>query len=153
PENIFLCDDARGHLQPKLIDFGIAWSSERAQRATQSGMLLGTPHYMAPERFERGQSGPTGDIWAFTVVLYELVTGVKPFDGATLVALGSAVCAQAPVFVPDLIDPELWPIIERGLQKAPANRWPDFRSLGEALASWLLSLGVTEDITGAALTE
>ncbi len=175
PDNIMLCQIGQARIQPKLIDFGLArapladggaapeGASHGARRSatpdrtgnrprTGAGQLVGSPHYMAPEQFLGESARAETDIWSFSVVLYELIAGAPPFDGTTFWALANAICNERP---PPLaaVDPELWAIIERGLEKRPSDRWNGFRSLGEALASWLLSNGVSEDITGARISE
>lgn len=84
PGNILVGDDGR----PKVIDFGIARAPEdelAAQtRATRTGQLLGTLHYMAPEQFVAGKGTPVvdarTDVYALGVVLYELISGARPYE-------------------------------------------------------------------------
>jgi serine/threonine-protein kinase len=97
PENIFLAVDAQGKEVTKLIDFGLSkLISEHDRLAiTGSGHLLGTPYYMAPEQL-RGQTDvdARADVWAFGVVLFELVAGRRPFVGPTYPDLSRQVLRQ-----------------------------------------------------------
>jgi serine/threonine protein kinase len=92
PANIFLQQDAEG-VYPKILDFGIsrslAASAERPSAvATQQGLVMGTPHYMAPE-LARGEADidKRADIYAMGAILYEGITGELPFDAETVGAL------------------------------------------------------------------
>ena len=68
---------------PKITDFGLAQTIEGGQTMTQSGLLVGTPRYMAPEQAggQRALVGPATDIYALGVILYQLITGQLPFQG------------------------------------------------------------------------
>ncbi len=153
PENIFLSFDAEGACQPKLLDFGVARMVDNPRRLTLDGFMLGTPYYMAPELIRGRTAEYAADIWAFCVVLYELVTGVCPFNGPTYVHLVQAIAEQAPRSFADhgIDEPELWSIVERGLNKDPARRWGSMRELGQALAIFLKGRGIDEDILGTSL--
>lgn len=80
PENIFLTQDANGEELVKLLDFGIARSAQDA-RLTGAGEVFGTPQYMAPERITSIDAGPSADLYALGVILYEMIAGQLPFDG------------------------------------------------------------------------
>ena len=79
PENIFVCQRDDGTDLAKLLDFGIA-RSRQDSRLTGAGELFGTPQYMAPERIERGEAGPSVDLYAVGIIYYEMVTGRLPFE-------------------------------------------------------------------------
>ena len=79
PENIFICRRDDGTDLAKLLDFGIA-RSRQDSRLTGAGELFGTPQYMAPERIERGEAGPSVDLYALGIIYFEMVTGKLPFD-------------------------------------------------------------------------
>jgi eukaryotic-like serine/threonine-protein kinase len=79
PENIFVVTQKDGTDVAKLLDFGIA-KSRTDSRLTGAGELFGTPQYMAPERIERGETGPSVDLYAIGVIFWEMVTGKLPFD-------------------------------------------------------------------------
>jgi len=83
PANVFLCRDAAGRLSAKVLDFGMAkllWAS----RETDPAMALGTPVYMAPEQVRHNSVTYAVDIYGSGVMLFEMLTGQKPFVGTTL---------------------------------------------------------------------
>jgi eukaryotic-like serine/threonine-protein kinase len=153
PENIFVAKEDGQRLQPKIVDFGIAKLEEGDSRVTRTGALLGSPAYMSPEQARGDDVDHRADIWSLCVVLYEIITGRIPFEGKNANATLYAIIANEP---PPLVmfasgDDELWTILSIGLAKDPDKRWQAMRTLGEALARWLRSRGVNEDVTGAAL--
>jgi len=93
------------------------------------------------------------DIWSFSVVLYEAISGVRPFEGDNYNAVIVAVAEDKPV--PSTLhvagDQSLWAILERGLKKNRSERWQSMREMGVALAEWLADQGVGEDICGTSL--
>ncbi|MBW2527712.1 MAG: hypothetical protein JRI23_26260, partial [Deltaproteobacteria bacterium] len=95
----------------------------------------------------------SADIWAFCVVLYELVTGKLPFTGKNMLALLRSIVEDAAPTVLDhgIDDPELAEILDKGLQKEPAHRWQSMGELGKALAGLLLDRGVQHDVSGIRL--
>ncbi|MET0594072.1 MAG: serine/threonine-protein kinase, partial [Polyangiaceae bacterium] len=81
PDNIFLSHEAGGRLQPKVLDFGIA-KAERSvsPHLTREGTVLGSPAYMSPEQARGiGDVDARSDIWALSIVLYQVLTGELPF--------------------------------------------------------------------------
>ena len=139
PGNLFLCDDGR----VKLLDFGLAVAHFPDQDAARIG---GTPGYMSPEQI-RGEShlidGRT-DVWAFGVVLYEMLTGVKPFAAkdanATKARTLFKFAAPPRQLNPD-IDLELQRIILRCLEPLIKSRYGSVADLREDLAHWLDACG------------
>jgi serine/threonine-protein kinase len=84
PENIIL--DATG--SAKLMDFGLARPVARAEAGqTQAGMIVGTPHYLAPEQLQGLDPDTRSDVYACGVVLYEIFTGALPFGGDNPMAI------------------------------------------------------------------
>jgi serine/threonine-protein kinase len=135
--------------EPMVSDFGIALaaSSDVATRLTETGLSLGTPHYLSPEQAtgERGV-GPGADIWALGCVLYEMLAGEPPFGGATAQAvLGKIVTADAPSAtaarktVPAHIDA----VIRKSLERVPADRFRSAAELARALADPTFRHGTT----------
>lgn len=158
PENLFLARDEYERLQPKIVDFGVARFLEGGNTMTRSGALMGTPDYMAPEQARGEPNIDHGvDVWGLSVVLYELVAGVRPFGNpeANYLAALRAIVHDDPDPRPCLENPSaddaLWLIIERGLRKNTRERWDTMRVLGEALALWLYERGVREDVLGSSL--
>ncbi|WP_437587548.1 protein kinase domain-containing protein [Sorangium sp. So ce1000] len=155
PANILIVPDGAGGYVPKVVDFGIAKLANVASPAiTQRGMIVGSPEYMSPEQAD-GQLdvGEQTDVWAFCVVMYELITGQRPFSGETLSAVIVAIFSKEPAPTTELGagDDALWAILRRGLAKSPADRWPSMRALGRALAAWAVERGVTADVAGTSL--
>ena len=79
PENVLLSDD--GHV--KVADFGLARAVANATSHTTSGILMGTVGYLSPEQVERGIADPRSDVYAAGILLFEMLTGDKPYDGET----------------------------------------------------------------------
>jgi serine/threonine-protein kinase len=152
PENVFLAETELG-LQAKLLDFGISRKTDRARRLTVRETALGTPDYMSPEQARGETSDAHTDQWSFCVVLYEAITNQRPFEAENYNALLRSIIEDAPKPLAEhgLNEPSLWQILARGLAKAPAQRYPTIRHLGQALAHWLLERGVQEDAVGTSL--
>jgi len=154
PENVILASDEAGRIQPKLLDFGIASMVETSTRLTLEGTVLGTPDYMSPEQ-ARGSHDMDhrSDVWSFSVMLYELLTGHLPFNGRNYNALLYSIVHEQPKPIMEFAagDKQLWRVVERGLRKDPSDRWETIRVMGEALALWLYERGVREDVCAASL--
>lgn len=153
PANLVLVRDGR-RIVPKLIDFGIAFTATRALDGPREA-LVGSPAYMAPEQIRGGQeSDARSDVWSVCVVLYELVSGRRPFGGPGSISIVHDVLRVDPPR-PEVLEPHprLWEIIERGLAKAPDGRFPTMAALGRALAQWAIASGVAHDVTGASLVD
>jgi molecular chaperone DnaK len=125
----------------KIVDFGIAKSatSDGDKDLTQVGMLVGTPHYMAPEQID-GVVDTRSDIYALGVVLYELATGVPPFDSDSLVGVLVKHKCDAPPAVHQHeaaaeISPELEAVILKCLEKDPDERYQGAAELAAALTA------------------
>ena len=155
PDNIMLARIDGGRIQPKLVDFGIAKLSFGDPGGVNTGALvIGTPGYMSPEQAGGGEIvDHRTDIWSFSALLYEMVSGDTPFPSVnTLEALVSVIRDPVPSLLGERVkDAALWAILERGLQKDPRERWESMRAIGEALTEWLHARGVAEDISGVPL--
>ena len=121
PGNIMVLPDGR----VKIMDFGIARLQE-SEVKTHTGVLLGSPQYMAPEQVAGHAIDRRADIFSLGVVLYEMLTGVKPFDAADLTQLLFWV-VNLPHKPPSERNPSLPPVIDyviaRALKKDPAERY------------------------------
>ncbi len=156
PDNVFIANDEEGQLQPKLVDFGIVKHELQNgdTQLTQVGAVLGSPDYMSPEQ-ARGLDSidHRSDIWSFSVVLYETICGVPPFQSASYNALLRLIVETEPLSLRDLqaADQELSNIVARGLSKDPGARFDSIGQLGKALAGWLSAQGINEDACGVSL--
>lgn len=158
PDNVFIAKTDGGNVQPKLLDFGIAKLRGQgtffSTKLTQAGTLIGSPDYMSPEQ-ARGELDldARSDVWAICVLAYECLVGKPPFHGDNYNALLWSIIHDEPVPITvfQAGDSELWRILKTGFAKDRTQRWESARRLGEALASWLESHGVVEDICNRSL--
>jgi Tol biopolymer transport system component/predicted Ser/Thr protein kinase len=138
PANIKLTPDGK----VKVLDFGLAKSIEPTGsttpnsptltlRATQAGVIMGTAAYMAPEQARGKVVDKRADIWAFGVVLYEMLTGRQLFGGDTVTDILASVVKDAPDLnaLPAGTSPHIRRLLSRCLQKDPSRR---LRDIGEA---------------------
>jgi serine/threonine-protein kinase len=139
PENLFLTDVGDGGDQIKVLDFGIAkLRPVDGQAATRTGSTFGTTHYMSPEQ-ARGASEVDArtDVWSMGVVLYELLSGRKPFDAEQPLNVVHQILNATP---PPLATARpglprgLVAAVERALRKDADARFPSIRALATALA-------------------
>lgn len=137
PENFLLTVTPEHQWHPKLLDFGIAKLDAQGMELTRTNALLGTPCYMSPEQVMQARSiDGRADQWSIGVVLYEALTGRKPFYSDTLLVLMTAITSEDPpplrAMRPD-VDPALEAVIARAMQRRPEDRYPTMRDLGRAL--------------------
>jgi TolB-like protein/Flp pilus assembly protein TadD len=125
----------------KVLDFGLAkrlddQNTDEITRLrtslTEPGMVVGTLGYMAPEQLRGEAADARSDIWALGVVLYEMASGVRPFQGQTGYALTSAILKEAPRPLPAAVPAEVGATITRCLEKEPGRR---FQQAGEVRAA------------------
>jgi serine/threonine-protein kinase len=134
PGNVLLTGDGT----PKISDFGLARRLDDGAGATQSGVPLGTPSYMAPEQ-ARGQAhaiGPTTDVYALGAILYELLTGRPPFRAETAAETVLQVIYQEPAAPSRLnarVPRDLETICLKCLRKEPDKRYPSAVALFDDL--------------------
>jgi tetratricopeptide (TPR) repeat protein/predicted Ser/Thr protein kinase len=122
PSNIMLTADRRA----KVMDFGLARMSMIGTNLTKSGTVLGTLHYMSPEQLQGFPVDQRSDIFSFGVVLYEMLTGKRPFDADYQAALLYAIINQDPVRADELIPSlprTLADTVVRCLAKRPEDRY------------------------------
>ncbi len=136
PENILVHDGRR-----VVADFGIALAVTTAggTRLTETGLSLGTPHYMSPEQAmgERALDARTV-VYALACVLYEMLTGEPPFDGPTAQAVVAKVVTAEPVEPTELrktVPRHVAAAVLTGLQKLPADRFGSTAEFAEQLAT------------------
>jgi len=137
PSNILLTESG----EPLVSDFGLAKFLDSQTEMTQTGQQLGTPAYMAPEQTSVGAGKVTAlsDIWTLGVILYELLTGNRPFT-AVGSDLSHEICAAQPRRPSRLrseLGKDLETIILKCLEKEPAHRYPSAAALADDLEHWL----------------
>lgn len=136
PENVFLAEQGRRRV-PKLLDFGISKVRLPNIKATEVGVMMGTPAYMAPEQVQGSRDAdPRTDVWAIGIMLYELIAGRLPFDAEDAPALFVAIATKdVPLLrdvVPD-VSPKISTITERCTRRMPAERYPSALELARDL--------------------
>ncbi|HKI38753.1 MAG TPA: serine/threonine-protein kinase [Gemmataceae bacterium] len=126
----------------KLTDFGLAKLAEAPQRLTQTGVVRGTPLYMAPERFQEGPAEPDGrsDVYSLGAVLYEALAGVPPFQGASVADVVHQVASVEPVPLRQRrgeVPRDLETICLKCLEKEPVRRYASAEALADDLRRFL----------------
>jgi serine/threonine-protein kinase len=131
PGNILIDHDV------KVTDFGIARAVAEASM-TVTGTTLGSVHYFSPEQARGDEVTGQSDVYALGIVLYEMLTGRRPFEGdsAAGVALKRLTEDPLPPTVHGPVPPGLSAIVMRALEREPAKRFPDAGAFAEALRVW-----------------
>ena len=114
----------------KVVDFGIARVLQSSK--TQTGMLIGTFAYMAPEQYHGEHADERSDLWSFGVLLYELVCYQRPFKGDSPANLMHSICDQVPASLREAATdcpPELGTVLCKVLEKSPADRYQSMEDL------------------------
>ena len=124
----------------KVMDFGIARLRETsaATRLTRAGMIMGTPLYMAPEQIEGGEVTEKTDIYAFGIVLYEMLSGVVPFRAPTPAAILMKHLKEIPPPLRKLrgdVPVAVEKVVSRALEKKPERRPATMVEIVESLRS------------------
>ena len=148
PHNVILDEEGRA----RVTDFGIARAG--ASDMTMTGSIMGTAQYLSPEQAQGHVVSGSSDLYSIGVILYELLTGVVPFDGETAVAIAfKQVSAQArpPSEVNPAVPPALDAIVLRALAKDPAQRYADADEFIAALQRERQALPTAPGATGAAV--
>jgi serine/threonine-protein kinase len=142
PENVFLTGDL-AHIETgtvKVIDFGISKvASAGGESLTKTGMVMGTPDYMAPEQARGDKVDARADIYAVGAILYRALTGKKPFEGLDPMATLTAVLTTEPER-PSVLEPNvplaLELVVQRAMAKAPKDRYQTMEELEGDLAQF-----------------
>jgi len=138
----------------KVLDFGLArigapvTMDERTltKALTAKGEILGTLHYMSPEQLQGGEADAPSDIFSFGLVLYELLTGKRAFDGPSPASLIAAILERPAPSVGEVGSPALERVVHRCLEKNPENRWQSARDLRAEL-EWIASAPASTAVT------
>jgi serine/threonine protein kinase len=138
---------------PKITDFGLAKRLDGGSGQTRSGAILGTPSYMAPEQARgRGELGPATDVYALGVILYELLTGRPPFEGASPAETIAQVLEEEPISPARLrptLPRDLVTICLKCLEKDPRRRYASAAALADDLHRFLAGMPIRARPVGA----
>jgi len=143
PENVFLSQQGKAGVRiPKLLDFGISKIRLPNVRATEVGVMMGTPAYMAPEQIQGSHEADARcDVWALGIMLFELLAGRLPFEATDAPQLFVAIATKDPPKLID-IDPKIQKnvsrVCERCLRRTPDERYPTALELARDLRHVLL---------------
>ncbi|HKE19224.1 MAG TPA: serine/threonine-protein kinase, partial [Kofleriaceae bacterium] len=149
PENIFLTVREGAADFVKVLDFGIAKSSEaeeaRSKRLTHPGMAMGTPEYMSPEQAAGRPADERCDVYAVGAILYEMLTGVPPYEGDNFMEILTKKATVDPT-PPSSVRPELPPLVESlvlsAMARDPSMRPPSMEAFEYELTKCLAGRGV-----------
>jgi len=144
PANLFLAERADGTTAVKVLDFGISkvvatpGATTRDAGVTGAAMILGSPFYMAPEQLASTRDADArADVWSLVVVLFELIAGTVPFDGATIPIVQTRILTAPTPSLAALrndIPPDIDAVIRHGLEKRLTHRFANVTELARALA-------------------
>ena len=152
PENVLLAGDGTA----RLSDFGIAYLLAGPGGLTQEAGVFGTPHYLSPEALRRASLDARTDIWAFGVMLFEMLTGQPPFTGDLIAQIVQSVLNDR---VPDLeaLRPDapaaLLDLVYRMLEKDPGSRIRSVRLVGAELETLLHRSDLAQTMLGAPIPD
>jgi eukaryotic-like serine/threonine-protein kinase len=133
----------------KLTDFGIARARD-ATPLTRTGMVVGTAQYLSPEQAQGFEVTAASDVYSLGVVGYECLTGGRPFDGTSQVAVALAHINRPPPPLPANVPPAVRLLIERALAKDPADRFADGAAFAAAIRSVASGNGLSLPSSAAA---
>ena len=134
PSNIIVT----GEKQVKITDFGIARVQDVSlAEQTRTGQILGTPSYMAPEQVQGKKVDGRADLFSLGIILYEMISGKKPFEGDNIATLFHSILSTEPepiTEIPEHIKQEVNNILFKVLEKKPENRYQTGKELASDLA-------------------
>jgi serine/threonine-protein kinase len=147
PENLFAARDPTGDVVIKLLDFGLSkdeseedGDGDRRRQLTTDQQVMGTPHYMSPEQWMSSTGvGPASDQWALAAIIFEMLTGRPPFEGATLAHVCAATMHDPTPSLRDRmpnLPRGLDAVLAKALEKNPLHRYENIGAFGVALAAF-----------------
>jgi serine/threonine-protein kinase len=140
PENVFITSrDGMPHI--KVIDFGISRAQKRDTNLTRTGLIMGTPSYMAPEQARGEKVDHRADVYATGALLYTALTGLRPFesdDPTTIIGMVLTAEPTRPRAIDPLIPEALEVVVQRAMAKDPRDRYQTMTELDNALAPFEL---------------
>lgn len=140
PHNVLVTDEGA----VKVTDFGIA-RAQGGTTVTQTGVILGTAHYISPEQAKGSEADHRSDLYSVGVVLYELLTGKTPFEGENPVTVALKHTSEPPT-LPRILKPDtpedLEAITLKAMAKNPAQRYQSARAMEEDLGNFIKGLNV-----------
>jgi beta-lactam-binding protein with PASTA domain/predicted Ser/Thr protein kinase len=146
PQNVIVDEEGKA----VVTDFGIARAG--VSEITQTGSVMGTPHYLSPEQAQSQDVTSVSDLYSIGVILYEALTGRVPFEGESAVAVAMKQVSQAPLR-PSSINPRVSPaldaVVMRALEKDPGQRFQSADAFIAALDAAMRDPGVTARETAA----
>jgi len=143
PSNLFITTDG----QIKILDFGLVKLTEQtefihflsrastASQLTQAGAIVGTMNYLSPEQIRGDTIDHRSDIFSFGTVLFEALTGQRPFERASPIETMNAILNQDPADLPDTVPPNVGLVVRRCLEKVPQERFESARDLAFHLST------------------
>src|ERR687888_400900 len=150
PANVMLDAQAR----TKLTDFGVARvtdSDKTSVERTQAGTMVGTPAYMSPEQITGGSIDKRTDVFSAGIILYQFLTGEKPFTGSGAWTIAKKIIQEEPPLpssLNDAVTPLFDAVVNRALAKDPDERFPSARELALALKRALEGKSEDDDVGG-----
>ena len=150
PENIYLAKSRRWGEIAKILDFGLAKRHGEPDPLEHSTDLVGTPNYMAPEQTQSPRVDHRADLYSLGVILYQCAVGDAPFERDTPYATLMAHQEDPVPLLPSTLDYQFCEIIQKALNKNPADRWQTAMEMRMALDAWLADTSWDDAFPGEA---